>query len=290
MEKQLFIINIILFFFSGYAQTFINDGYGDYLHVPEGEFQMGDNFNEGTPDEKPVHTVYLSNYYIGKYQITNNDFKKFIDDSGYSTKRYWGAGSYGECGKSPLYWYNETYRGGGITGNEDFPVTGVTWYEANAYCSWLSEKTSKYYRLPTEAEWEKAARGTDQRKYPWGNTLDGSYANYDNSGDPFDNLTPVGFYDGETHGNFSTHNNASPYGVFDMAGNVWDWCFDWYDSEYYSISPTNNPKGPTMGKIKAIRGGSWRSVTSSLRSAKRSGNNPPTRRAPTLGFRCVRED
>ena len=265
----------------------INEGYGDYVLVPAGEFQMGDNFGEGAQDEQPVHTVFLSEYHIGRYQVTNGEYKKFIDDGGYSVERYWSNGGYGGFGRYPLYWENATYRGGAIVGNDSYPVTGVTWYEASAYCSWLSEKTGNKYRLPTEAEWEKAARGTDQRRFPWGNTLDSSYANYDNhQSDP---LVPVGYYDGSIRGNLQTRSNASPCGAYDMAGNVWDWCADWYDEKYYSVSPTDNPRGPQSGKIKAIRGGSWKSVPGSLRSAKRSGNDAPERRANTLGFRCVRE-
>ena len=164
---------------SCHNQTSVNDGYGDFLLIPSGELQMGDNFNEGAPHEKPVHNVYLDAYFIGKYQVTNGEYKRFIDDNGYTSEKYWSAGGFGNCGDLPLYWDNDTYRGGGISGNERFPVIGVSWYEANAYCKWLSSKTGKNYRLPTEAEWEKAARGTDQRRYPWVDSLDGSYANYD---------------------------------------------------------------------------------------------------------------
>jgi len=285
----LFIICSIFIYCSCCAQSIVNEGYGDYLLVLKGEFQMGDNYNEGAAHEKPVHTVYLDNYYIGKYKVTNGEYKKFMDDCGYATEIYWSAGGYNTCGTRPLYWDNPTYRGGGIPGNEKFPVIGVNWYEANAYCLWLSMKTGKEYRLPREAEWEKAARGTTQRKYPWGNSLDGSYANYDNSGDPFDNITPVDYYDGDAHDNFQTHCNASPFGVFDMAGNIWEWCSDWYNSDYYSGSPSFNPTGPASGKNKVIRGGSWKSVPATLRSSNRGGNDPPVLKTFTLGFRCVRE-
>lgn len=217
MNKLLFVTISLLFCCLLSAQTTVNDGYGEYLLVPEGEFQMGDNFDEGSLHEKPVHTVYLNAYYIGKYEVTNGEYKKFMDDRSYTTKNYWSAGGYGICGNQPLYWDSLAYKGGGMVGNENFPVVGVSWYEANAYCKWLSERTEKNYRLPTEAEWEKAARGTNQRRYPWGNSIDGSYANYDNSGDPYDNLTPVDYYDGSMQGDFSTHSNASPYGAYNMA-------------------------------------------------------------------------
>lgn len=244
----------------------INDGYDDYVLVPGGEFKMGDNFNEGDFDEKPVHTVYLSVYYIGKYEVKNTEYKKFIEDRGYTTQSYWTSGGFGQYGSQPYCWINSQYRGGGISGNENFPVVGISWYEAMAYCNWLSAKTGKIFRLPTEAEWEKAARGDDtknstlrhQRRYPWGDNFDGSYANYWYSGDPYDNgLTPVGYYDGTTHGNFVTYNNASPYGAYDMTGNVWEWCSDWYSDNYYSRSHINNPTGTSSGSSRVIRGGSW---------------------------------
>lgn len=289
MHKLSFFIISVLFCCLSCAQTPVNDGYGDYLFVSAGDFRMGDNFDEGASHEKPVHTVFLKAYYIGKYEISNGDYAKFIDDGGYSQENYWSNGGYGICGNQPLYWDSLTYKGGGIAGNEKFPVIGVSWYEANAYCMWLSEKTGGNYRLPTEAEWEKAARGTDQRRYPWGNSIDGSYANYDNSGDPFDNLTPVDYYDGSIHGSFSTSSNVSPYGAYNMGGNVWEWCNDWYSSDYYLKSPADNPKGPVSGSNKVIRGGSWKSVTSSLRSSFRGGNDPPELKYYTLGFRCVRD-
>jgi sulfatase modifying factor 1 len=314
----------------------VNDGYGDYVLVPAGEFLMGDNFNEGDESEKPVHTVYLSSYYIGRYEITNGKYKRFMDDGGYTNPKYWTAEEWDKAsseadkdtrqnpfgniiehsyGRRPEFWNDSTARGGGILGNENFPVTGVNLYEANAYCKWLSEKTGKIYRLPTEAEWEKGARGTDQRRYPWGNNIDSSYVNYYDSGDPYENdlsilggLTPVGYYNGDIQEGFSTHSNTSPYGAYDMAGNVWEWISDRWDPEYYSISPINNPTGPAPGDsiaytrgptygdyIASIRGGFWRDNQgimnmNSLRSAYRSMIfSGPRRRGVGIGFRCVRE-
>jgi formylglycine-generating enzyme required for sulfatase activity len=280
--------------------TIVNDGYGDYMLVPAGSFQMGDNFGDGYPDERPVHTVNLSAYYIGKYKVTNREYKIFIDDGGYANSAYWTAGNFGQYGSQPYYWTDSALRGGGIPGNEDFPVVGVNWYEAMAYCKWLSAKTGKTYRLPTEAEWEKAARGDDsknaslghQRKYPWGDSIDGSYANYYISGDPYNNgLTPVGYYNGTTQGSFSTHNNASPYGAYDMAGNVWEWCFDWYSSNYYGISPANNPQGPSTPSYIVCRGGSWKDYLNpgNLRSANRGDSSLSYSRNDDIGFRVARD-
>ncbi|MFC1731113.1 SUMF1/EgtB/PvdO family nonheme iron enzyme [candidate division KSB1 bacterium] len=268
----------------------VNEGYGDYFLVPAGEFQMGDNFNEGEAHELPVHTVYLDSFYIGEYEITNYEYKRFMDDGGYTNSAYWTVGGFGSYGSEPSYWNNSTYRGGGIPGNENFPVVGVSWYESMAYCSWLSAKTGEKYRLPTEAEWEKAARGTDQRRYPWGNNIDGSYANYSNSGDSYDNgMTPVGYYDGSIHGSFSTNDNSSPYGAYDMAGNVYEWVSDWYSANYYADSPSNNPTGPASGSGRVIRGGSWNSLPwEGLRSTFRPAGHPPNNTFNYLGFRCVR--
>jgi len=270
----------------------INENLGDFALVAAGEFKMGDNFNEGDSDERPVHTVYLDAYYIEKYEVTNGKYKEFINDSGYLDSTYWTAGGFGDYGIQPNYWTNSIYRGGGIAGNENFPVVGISWYEAMAYCAWLSEKTGETYRLPTEAEWEKAARGTDQKRYPWGGNIDGSCANYWDSGDPYeDGLTPVGFYDGGTHKGFKTNDNSSSYGVYDMTGNVWEWCYDRYNIKYYAASPVDNPNGPLSGIFRVLRGGCWGTYynyRSALRSARRYKSYPRNRFC-VAGFRCVRE-
>jgi formylglycine-generating enzyme required for sulfatase activity len=196
----------------------VNDGFGDYVFVPAGPFRMGDNFGDGDPRERPVHTVELSAFYIGKYEISNAQFRKFRDDPGYTDPKLWPDGRPVPKDQVP-YWSDARNHGGGTPGSDDYPVLGVNWDSAVAYCRWLSAKTGKTYRLPTEAEWEKAARGADQRRYPWGNQIDHSYANFVGAA-PFDTGQLVGFYDGSMRGDLQTHNNASPYGAFDMAGNV----------------------------------------------------------------------
>ena len=146
----------------------VNDGHGDYVYVPAGAFRMGDNFGDGDPRERPVHVVELDAFYIAKYEMTNGEWKKFRDDAGYDDPKFWPGGRVVPKDQVP-YWNDARNHGGGTPDSDDYPLLGVNWDSAVAYCNWLSAKTGKKYRLPTEAEWEKAARGTDQRRYPWGN-------------------------------------------------------------------------------------------------------------------------
>jgi formylglycine-generating enzyme required for sulfatase activity len=187
--------------------------------IPAGEFIMG--YNDRMPDEGPQHKVYLKDYYIDLYEVTNAQYKKFID----ATHR-----------RSPSHFRNRTYP----KGKANHPVTEVTWYDADAYCTWAGK------RLPTDAEWEKAARGTDGRMFPWGNEFDINKANtpqrwaaLNQQGDTM----PVGsFPDG-----------VSPYGVYDMSGNVWEWTSSWYKAY-----PGNKHPSENYGEqYKTLKGGSW---------------------------------
>jgi formylglycine-generating enzyme required for sulfatase activity len=195
-----------------------------WVRIPAGEFMMGDNFNEGDNDERPVHPVYLDEYYISKYEITFEQFDKFCQERNLElpSDEGWGRGSR--------------------------PVVMVKWDFANSFCLWLSKKTGKDIHLPTEAQWEKAARGMDQRRYPWGNTEPNCiFTNYCCK----DRTDPVGSYPG----------GVSHYGVHDMAGNVAEWCNDFYGGDYYQFSPYRNPPGPNRSNIYfrtvVVRGGSW---------------------------------
>jgi formylglycine-generating enzyme required for sulfatase activity len=271
------------------AQTpkVVNDGYGDFVYVPAGAFKMGDNFGDGESRERPVHTVELDAYYIGKLEVTNGDWKKFQNDPGYDDAKFWPGGRIVPRDQSP-YWTQPQNHGGGTPNSDNYPVIGVNWDAATAYCNWLSAKTGKKYRLPTEAEWEKAARGTDQRRFPWGNTIDHTYANIVGS-QKFDTVQIAGYYDGSKRGDLQTHNGASPYGALDMAGNLMEWCQDWYQRDYYTSSAKKNPKGPATGAYRVLRGGSFFFEGHDARTYARSGGWPSLQAWRMIGFRAVRE-
>jgi formylglycine-generating enzyme required for sulfatase activity len=265
----------------------VNDGYGDLVLVSAGAFKMGDNFGDGEPRERPVRTVDLDAFYIGKYEVTNAEWRKFRDSADYDDPKYWPGGRIFPKKLVP-YWTMPENHGGGTPGSDNYPVIGVNWDSATAYCNWVSAKTGKKYRLPTEAEWEKAARGSTQRRYPWGNSIDASYANFVGT-QKYDTVREVGFYDGSLRGTLQTHSNASPYGAFDMAGNVMEWCQDWYSREAYSLPGRKNPKGPSEGAYRVVRGGSFFIDPFDLRSYARSAVWPSVQSYRMLGFRLARD-
>jgi formylglycine-generating enzyme required for sulfatase activity len=255
----------------------VNDGYGDYVHVPAGTFTMGDVTGEGWARERPAHVVELDAYYISKYEITNREWRRFRDDAGYDDPKFWPDGR--PVPRDQItYWTQPDNHGGGTPDSDDYPVIGVNWDAATAYCAWLSAKTGKRYRLPTEAEWEKAARGADARLYPFGPTIDRERANYVGA-QAYDTVMKVGALAG----------GASPYGAFDMAGNVLEWTQDWYDRDYYAASPRKNPRGPAGGAYRVVRGGSFFVEAYDLRASARSMAWPSFKAHRMIGFRPVRE-
>jgi sulfatase modifying factor 1 len=265
----------------------VDDGYGELMLVPAGAFRMGDNFGDGMPRERPAHVVELDAFYIAKYEVTNAQWRKFRDDPGYDDPKYWPDGRPVPKDQIP-YWTMANNHGGGTPGSDDYPVIGVNWDAATAYCNWVSAKTGRKYRLPTEAEWEKAARGTDQRRYPWGNEIDKAYANFVGT-QSFDTVRPVGFFDGSLRGDLQTKSGASPYGAHDMAGNLMEWVQDWYSRDYYSVSPRKNPKGPEKGAYRVVRGGSFFVDPVNLRTYARSAAWPSFKAHRMIGFRVARE-
>jgi serine/threonine-protein kinase len=226
-------------------------GDAEMVYIPSGEFIMGSD--SGDPNEAPIHTVYLDGFWIDRTEVTNAAFQKCVEA--------------GACNQ-PLnssntrsnYYNNPTFA--------DYPVIYMNHYDAEAYCRWAGK------RLPTEAEWEKAARGTDGRTWPWGNTFDRSKLGLG----PGNDTARVG----------SNPEGASPYGVLDMAGNVLEWVADWYSADYYTQSPVRNPQGPATGVENVLRGGRWWDVEYDLRTTRRwhLGSNE---RNPALGFRCARD-
>jgi formylglycine-generating enzyme required for sulfatase activity len=255
----------------------VNDGYGDYVYVPAGTFKMGDDAKDALARERPAHTVHLDAYYISRFEVTNREWKKFRDDPGYDDARFWPNGHVVPRDQVP-YWTQPNNHGGGTPGSGEYPVIGINWDAATAYCAWLSAKTGKRYRLPTEAEWEKAARGSDGRRYPFGDSIERSQANFVGA-QAFDTVMAVGHYSG----------SPSPYGAFDMAGNVLEWCQDWYDRDYYSVSPRKNPQGPATGAYRVVRGGSFFVEVFDLRTTARSMASPSFQAHRMIGFRPVRE-
>ena len=255
----------------------MDDGFGVLVFVPAGQFRMGDNFGDGESRERPVHAVDLDAFYIAKHEVTNAQWRKFRDDPGYDNPKFWPGGRIVPKDQIP-YWTDPRNHGGATPGSDDYPVMGVNWDAAVAYCNWVSEKTGKKYRLPTEAEWEKAARGSDGRRFPWGNTIEPEFANYAGPG-TFDTAEVVGSYE----------KGASPYGALDMAGNMLEWCQDWYGRDYYSVSPKKNPKGPDDGAYKVLRGGSFFEAGFRLRSYNRQAAWPSFQAYRMVGFRVARE-
>ena len=246
--------------------------------VPAGEFEMGSEDAEALPHEQPVHTVYVDAFYMDTHEVTNLDYKKFV-----LANPQW------QKDRIPKALHNDNYlrhwRGNSYPGGKaNHPVTYVSWYAAVAYAEWAGK------RLPTEAEWEKAARGGKEGlKYPWGNTISSDRANY---GNIVKDTREVGSY------------SANGYGLYDMCGNVWEWCLDAYDADFYFSSPRRNPLSDVntlsnadliiddytnVKSHRGLRGGSWGFEATSVRVAYRGSNLPLlTYTHGIVGFRCVR--
>jgi formylglycine-generating enzyme required for sulfatase activity len=239
--------------------------------VPAGEFLMGgtDADPKAAADEKPAHTVHLDAFWIDRTEVTNARYVQFLNALGEHISACWAR----DCVETQVEDEDShiLLQGGRYTvesGFEDHPVTEVTWYGAQAFCMWVGA------RLPTEAEWEKAARGVDGRFYPWGDeSPDCDKAQYGDCGGA---TVPAG----------SRPKGASPYGALDMSGNVWEWVADWYDPAYYDASPAQNPQGPDLGERKVFRGGSWGYLPTFLRTSDRARNRP-TYAGFNVGFRCA---
>jgi formylglycine-generating enzyme required for sulfatase activity len=239
------------------SSTMISEDGATLVYVPEGEFTMGSDMNL---DEQPIHKVKLDAFWIDQFEVTNEQYAACVSSGGCTPPSNTSSNT------RSSYYGNFEF--------DKFPVIYVSWNDAVAYCEWAGR------RLPTEAEWEKAARGTDQRTYPWGNdSPNNDLLNFNNS---IGDTTKVGNYP----------NGASPYGALDMAGNVWEWVNDWYQNDYYASlgDSVSNPQGPLNGDSKVLRGSSWSYSYNFIHSAIRQGYNPSVTNARHLniGFRCAR--
>ncbi|MCI0691054.1 formylglycine-generating enzyme family protein [candidate division KSB1 bacterium] len=248
----------------GLASEQVKPDMDEMVAIPAGYFMMGSN--DGGDNEKPVHKVYVSAFLMDKYEVTVAQYQRFIAATGHRLPENW----------------NEQLQ------NPNRPAVNVDWNDANAYANWAGK------RLPTETEWEYAARGGNtgmegkpHYQYPWGNEASATKANFDVDGSRGRQregwgiaklyLKDVGSY------------SPNSYGLYDMAGNVWEWCTDWFDPNYYKTSPERTPKGPANGTYRVLRGGSWYHNANSMRCFKRRGRGPAIRGGYFIGIRCARD-
>jgi formylglycine-generating enzyme required for sulfatase activity len=273
----------------------------DMLPIPVGPFQMGsseedikmlkDQKADSYSDEKPAHTVYVSEFSMARFPVTNAEFALFVEQGGYDPQAKWWSteGREWRMGKlkedrwleerppekrnQPYFWDDPQWKA------PNLPVVGVSWFEAEAYANWLKALTRNPYCLPTEAEWEKAARGQNNFLWPWGNQWDQEKCNNAEPKDKIGSTSPVGMY---PHG-------ESLYQVQEMVGNVWEWCADWWQEDIYQKRAgleVKDPRGPETGSARVVRGGSWDGNRNRARCAFRD-RNAPGYFYLDIGFRVV---
>ena len=222
----------------------------DMVTVPAGEFLMGSD--DGQDDERPVHPVYVDAFEASVYPVTRAQYREFVTATGHDLPRDWNDPAFD---------------------GDDLPVVGVSWHDASAYCAWRASLGSPE-RLPTEAEWERAARGTlEQAAFPWGDAIPSWIP--DGGRGPLSSPWPV------------TLGQPNAFGLYGIAANIHEWCADWHDRGYYSVSPSSNPAGPASGARRASRGGAWRHAVTISRCSARSKIDPAFRYTD-YGFRTVR--
>jgi len=235
---------------SSLARNSVNSLEPSLVAIPEGWFLMGSD--RGQDNEKPVHRVWIDAFYVAARQVTNADYARFLASTGAQPQPFWKQANF----DAP-----------------DQPVVAVSWFEAAKYCEWLCAETGQQYRLPTEAEWERAARGgIENALFPWGNDSPQSRPDYaarwQTGPEPVARYAPNAF------------------GLYDICENVHEWCSDWYQPDYYAVSPESNPRGPESGQRRASRGGSWRHHIKISRCSARS-SIPPEFQYADYGFRVA---
>jgi sulfatase modifying factor 1 len=252
----------------------------DLARIPAGEFLMG--AADAATDERPVHRVYVSEFFIGRFAVTNDEYARFVRATGHPSPSLRSLPLIAGGGRDamfrelarPYLWDDKTPP----PGHGSHPVVLVSFDDAMAYCRWLSESIERFVRLPTEAEWEKAARGgLEGRRYPWGDDIDASRGNFlDNPATKHQRGTrPTGTY------------AANGFGLCDMAGNVWEWVADWYADDYYGGGDVRDPAGPSSGAMRIVRGGSWVSDDVTMLRCAYRHTVPPDTYAYSIGFRIV---
>ncbi len=292
MNRQFLFCGLFFLLITHVPSAAASDPPSDMVLIPAGEFTMGTpEGSGGFPDEYPERRILLNGFYLDRFEVTNSAYATFVQETQHRPPA--------NTNEAATLW--RAYQP--IPGIHNHPVVNVSWGDAEAYCRWAGK------RLPTEAEWEKAARGTDGRRYPWGNEWDFRIANSASywaqrtiqfsSGADWDDfwLRGEGAHLAKAHGIQgevltmpvdSFPEAVSPYGIFGMAGNVAEWVHDWYDPNYYRNAPLSDPTGPSRGAIKAMRGGSWLKPAASLRTSDRDWGTIDSRPSGT-GFRCAKD-
>jgi formylglycine-generating enzyme required for sulfatase activity len=258
------------------------------VHVKGGCFPLGNVFGGGWLREKPVHEVCVNNYYLGKHEVTVGEFRKFVNATGYKTEAEKQDGCHSWEGRMEIKREKYNWHNPGFPQTENHPVVCVTWNDADAFIRWLNSKAGRTYRMPTEAEWEYAARNRGKKyKYSWGNgepsgniadeaaerdlSVKAGWTGYD---DGYAFTSPVGSY------------KPNDLGMYDLSGNVYEWVSDWYVKDYYKSSPKKNPQGPDTGTLKILRGGSWNPLPALVKTTNRfmAGTGA---RGSWMGFRLA---
>jgi sulfatase modifying factor 1 len=252
----------------------------DLARIPAGDFLMG--AADAGEDERPVHRVFVSEFFIGRFPVTNDEYARFVRATGHPAPAIRDLPLVAIGGRDSLFrelalpyvWENDQPP----AGHGNHPVVLVQFDDALDYCRWLSQVLERTVRLPTEAEWERAARGgTDGQRYPWGNDIDASRCNFliDPATKRQRGTRPTGTYP------------PNAYGLYDVCGNVWEWVADWYNPDYYGAGDMRDPRGPEWESMRIVRGGSWVNADVAMLRCAYRHKVPPDTYAYSVGFRIV---